>query len=83
LVPVVLLAPHVWLVNMPVLLVQLLHLKRLKALVLLPAQLVVSAKLLPVLLPGRLLMSSTVALVKRQRQLLVFPLPQVLLVSAV
>jgi hypothetical protein len=68
---------------MLVLLVQLLHLKRLKALVLLPAQLIVSAKLLPVLLPGRLLMSSTVALVKRQLQLLVFPLPQVLLVSAV
>ncbi|RPJ30485.1 MAG: hypothetical protein EHM17_00410 [Verrucomicrobiaceae bacterium] len=70
---------------MPVLLVQLLHLQQLKALVLLVLlpQLAASVPHLLVAQWVLWLMSSTVALVKRQLQLLVFPLPQVLLVSAV
>jgi hypothetical protein len=67
LAPVVLLALHVWLVNMQALPVQLLHPKPLKALVLLVhlPQLVVSVKLLPVVPWVLWLMSSTVALVKK------------------
>jgi hypothetical protein len=85
LVPVVPLALHVWLVNMPVLLVQLLHLQRLKALGLLAPlpQLAASVPHLPVAQWVLWLMSSTVALAKKQLQLLALPLPQALLVSVV
>jgi len=84
LVPVVLLVPHVWLVNMPAPHVLLLLLKQLKDLVLLVKwfQQVASVLLQFVVPWDQSLMSSTVVSVKKQLLLLAYLLQELLQVLA-